>query len=440
MPTTENENLSQIPALQSQGKSSSYNFEMGNLLFANGQFKKSLPYVKEAMQIFLEKKDFSSYFNCYFLILQTLNELGEKEEVQQLRQEVEQICRIHNIQNNPCIMAFSAYYNIYHERDFDKAKKNLNEALKTAFDRHDNYIKTDNRLKQNEMRLNIIVCLYVYSIYYLETKDYENCLQEIKNLKILLNDYFKLKEDVELDHSRTDNAQELQNYHQILQELKKNMPKVKRMQLGIKFMEILVDIEHKQEYIKAERLSWELYEEANKTNNTFYIPYILFSMAWCHLKLKNKEQAQMFFNLAEKNVNKERKLLMLYMEHFKQVMLDEKEEAKNYDLVFDAHDFTIVEKHKGCIELKNQFILIDLLKLFVLNPGVSYSKEQIVQKIWKQDYLPEIHDNKIYVTIKRLREMIEVNSCKPRYICRNNAGYHFSKQAKILIKPTTKEL
>ncbi len=440
MSKVESENLSPILASQPQDRDSSYNLEMGQLLFANGQFKKSLAYIKEAMSSFLAEKDFSSYFSSCSLLLQALNELGEIEEAKQLQQNIERTLQAHKMAPPPYIMAWSAYYSIHNEKNFEKAKTRLNTALKMAFDRHDRCIKAGDRLKQNDMRFQIINCLYVYSIYYLETGDYENCLQELKNLKILLADYLQLKKEVEWDHSRTDNTQELQNYHQILQELTKSEPKAQKIQLGLKFMELLVEIKHRKQYTQAERGLWDLYETANKTNNTYYIPYILCSMAWCHIKLNNKKQAHLLFNLAEKNVNKERKPLALYMESLKQqefAVLEKK--TDNYDLVFNFQDYTIVEKHKGCIDLKNQFILIDLLKLLALNPGMSYSKEQIVQKVWKQDYFPEIHDNKIYVTIKRLREMIEVNSCKPRYICRSHAGYHFSKRANILIQPAERQ-
>ena len=429
------DHLSQTPSSQNQGKSPSYDFEMGSLLLSSGNFRKSLPYLTKALHIFLEKKDFPSYISCYTALIEALNELGEKEVLKKLKQNVEETCKAHNIQNTAGILSCSAYYNIYIEKNLDKAKKELNEALKIAFDTHDKYIETDDRLKQNTARFDIMKCLYVYSIYYFEIEDYENCIQELKNLKILIKDYSELKKEVELDHCRTDNAQELQICHNILEELKKNFQAVQKMQMGLKFAEALIEIRYIKNYKQAEKLLWELYEEANKTHYLLFIPYILCSMALCCIKLGNKKQAQMFFNLAEKNANKERKSLMLYMKSLKeQENLDQTEKTEIYDIVFDLTDHIIVERQKGCIELKNQFILIDLLKLFLLNPGVSYSKEKIIQKIWKQDYFPEIHDNKIYVTIKRLREMIEINSYKPRYICRDNAGYYFSKQAKVLVK------
>ncbi len=424
----------QVENQQLKDKNSFYDFEIGSLLFASGNFRKSLPYMTKALQIFLGRKDFFYYFLTYSSMLQILNELGETSAIKRLKQEVEEVCKNHNLSNTAQALSISAYYNIYIEQNFDKAKKELDTALKMAFDAH-NKFETTNRLKQLTSRFDIMRCLYIYSIYYFKTENYTSCIQELNNLKILIKDYLKLRQDIELDHSRTNNVQELQTYHSILEELKRRSYSIQHMKLGIKFSEVGIDIKYRKNYKQAEKLLWEIYEEANKTNQISFIPYILCSMTWCCIKLGNKKQAQMFFDLAKKNINKEQKSLLLYMEQLKeQENLDQTNETETYDIVFNLTDHSIVEKHKGCIDLKNQFILIDLLKLFLLNPGVSYSKEKIIQEIWKQNYSPEDHDNKIYVTIKRLREMIEANSCKPQYICRNNAGYYLSKQAKILVK------
>ena len=75
----------------------------------------------------------------------------------------------------------------------------------------------------------------------------------------------------------------------------------------------------------------------------------------------------------------------------------------SFDLVFNTGSNSVVERKKGKIDFKNQFILLDMLKLFLRNPGEVHSKEDLVRAVWKQDYDPAVHDNKIYVTIKRLR-------------------------------------
>ena len=93
-----------------------------------------------------------------------------------------------------------------------------------------------------------------------------------------------------------------------------------------------------------------------------------------------------------------------------------------------------MEKEKGHINIKNQFILLDLLKLLISNPGIVYSKESLVEKVWKQKYDPRVHDNKIYVTIKRLRELVEPDHRKPKYIFRTKEGYYVNKKVKISLK------
>ena len=106
----------------------------------------------------------------------------------------------------------------------------------------------------------------------------------------------------------------------------------------------------------------------------------------------------------------------------------------DYDLVFDAVNKQITEKKRGTVDFKNQFILLDLLRLFIKSPGEVHSKEVIVEKIWKQSYDPRVHDNKLYVTIKRLRKMIEPDFDKPKYIFRAKNGYYLNKNARVLLQ------
>jgi DNA-binding response OmpR family regulator len=82
---------------------------------------------------------------------------------------------------------------------------------------------------------------------------------------------------------------------------------------------------------------------------------------------------------------------------------------------------------------------MDLLCLFALNPGKVFSKEYLVDKIWSEKYEPTIHDNKIYVTIKRLRKLVEPNVDKPKYIFRAKGGYYLNKAVKVYFKRNSTE-
>ncbi len=103
------------------------------------------------------------------------------------------------------------------------------------------------------------------------------------------------------------------------------------------------------------------------------------------------------------------------------------------DLVIHS-DFQVREKVRGTIEFKNQQTLQNLLRLFIENPGRIFTKEELIGKIWGEEYNPSVHDNKIYVTIKRLRHLIEPELDHPRYIFRSKNGYFFNKEAKIEIR------
>jgi DNA-binding response OmpR family regulator len=78
--------------------------------------------------------------------------------------------------------------------------------------------------------------------------------------------------------------------------------------------------------------------------------------------------------------------------------------------------------------------LVDLLKLLMENPGVPFSKEDLAKKLWNQKYNPAIHDNTIYVTIKRIRSLIEPNPHHSKYILRSRSGYLLNQDSKVLIQ------
>ena len=417
-----------------------HDLNMAQLLFSSGSFSKSLIYFEKSMEWFKQKKDFHSYLFCYIYVIQILSELQELEKLQYYNKELEKLSQEQGFSEKPLVIAYSSYYSLYIEKDFVKVKTGLNKALKIAFDQHDEAIKSGSFLDQNELRFEIMFCLYIYSIYYYEIKEYSLCLKELGNLDVLLKDYLDMKNKLDEAVKRQGQSEENQAYYTKLKGLNKNFPKVQMMKVGITLIEALIQIRHFKKYSQADKTLWSLYEEVNRQNMKYLTPYILFYMSWRHSLSGNKSQAILFYNLAKKTANPERKLFLNYLEKFK-----EKEslesifyESSHYDVIFNTMNNKLVEKKKGFVDLKNQFILIDLLKILLLNQGVSYSKEKIVETLWKEEYNPEIHDNKIYVTIKRLREAIEMDSCKPIYICRNSVGYYFSKSAKILIKQENK--
>jgi DNA-binding response OmpR family regulator len=67
----------------------------------------------------------------------------------------------------------------------------------------------------------------------------------------------------------------------------------------------------------------------------------------------------------------------------------------------------------------------DLLQLFATNRGKVFSREALLETIWKYDYLGDLRT--VDVHIRRLREKIEKNPAQPEFIFTKwGVGYYFS--------------
>ena len=69
----------------------------------------------------------------------------------------------------------------------------------------------------------------------------------------------------------------------------------------------------------------------------------------------------------------------------------------------------------------------DLLQLFVTNRGTVFSREQMLETVWKYDYAGDART--VDVHIRRLREKIERDTANPEYIFTKwGVGYYFTDQ------------
>ena len=67
----------------------------------------------------------------------------------------------------------------------------------------------------------------------------------------------------------------------------------------------------------------------------------------------------------------------------------------------------------------------DLLQLFASNRGKVFSREALLETIWKYDYLGDLRT--VDVHIRRLREKIEYNPAQPEFILTKwGVGYYFT--------------
>ncbi len=170
-----------------------------------------------------------------------------------------------------------------------------------------------------------------------------------------------------------------------------------------------------------------------KENQDPVSTYVLVQTIGGYLELGDKDMARSY--LASKNeLSLEAKSTALLRYSNDGSRLVENDDSSGFDLIFDGENRHVIEKKKGAVDFRTRFLLLDLLRLLAENQGVVLSKESLVDLIWKQPYNPATHDNKIYVTIRRLRQLIEPNEKKPRYILKAPNGYCMSKLVRIQIK------
>lgn len=192
---------------------------------------------------------------------------------------------------------------------------------------------------------------------------------------------------------------------------------------------ILMDVD---QVLPALDVLWQAYEELKNFKSALIPAQLMGLMAHCHKHLGNTALAANLLRLAMQMTD-EINTPVLHRSLKKQWQaLQSLEEKPTYDLIFDEKNSIVTERTKGRIEFKNQWLMLDLLKLFLQNPGKVFSKEDLVTLVWKEKYHPEVHDNKVYVTIKRLRQLIEAHPDKPQYIFRGRGGYFLNPDVRIL--------
>lgn len=184
---------------------------------------------------------------------------------------------------------------------------------------------------------------------------------------------------------------------------------------------------------RALELLWDSYEKAKTHGFILLISSILAQMARIHRDQGHTEQHRIYAELALRGISQERApriyrlISSLCPEGFEK-------SGPQYDFLIDEASRIVREKQKGAIDFKNQHILYDLAILFIKKAGQRYSKEDLVEMIWHQSYDPELHDNLIYVSIKRLRTLLEPDLESPRYILRDRKGYYFNPQSHVQFK------
>ncbi len=356
-------------------------FELGKLYCDRGEYTPAVTHLLDASKGYFAEKNFSKYLNCMNLLLRIYAETEQYEEINLAKEKIQDLVLKEGFELNS-----KTYYTLAvcasYKGQIDTAMDYLQKALALA-------LAADNKEDICHAIFGLAMC---YSHPTLAR--YSDALKEIYNLQV----FFQVYQMPDLQ------ASSLFLNADILKQMKK--------------------------YDEAIEVLWKAYDIVRETRNVVMSNYLMGALADTYYEIGDKDMARTYITLAQKSVDTENHKRLSRMVKG----LAEKiggETQSNFDLIFDEVNHAVIEKKLGKIDFKNQFILLDLLRLFVQNQGQVYSKEFLVENVWKQPYDPAIHDNKIYVTIKRLRKLIEPDYEKPKYIFRAKNGYYMNKAARV---------
>ena len=111
---------------------------------------------------------------------------------------------------------------------------------------------------------------------------------------------------------------------------------------------------------------------------------------------------------------------------FRRTAMMQRESAQSVVVVRDMH----INLNNRSVDIGQKEINLtakefDLLQLFVSNRGKVFSRESLLETIWKYDYLGDLRT--VDVHIRRLREKIEKNPAQPEFIFTKwGVGYYFT--------------
>lgn len=358
--------------------------ELAKLYYERCDFGIAIEKFRQAAEGYFVEQNFEKYLKCQNYLLRMYAEREESENIHLTKERLQDLVLKEGFE-----LTSKTYYTLgicaLYKSQFDIALDYFQKSLSLAL--------------ANDNKEDICYAIAALANVYYDLDRLQEALKEIYNLQI----FFQVMDLPELKL-----ASQVVNGH-ILRKLKK--------------------------FDQALEVFWDCYDKLQSEKNLLYYIGILRSLGITYRDAGELDMARLYLRLAKRTVDPQN--LKRVSRSIDKVLVDMGETGgDDFDLVFDTASNAISEKKKGRIDFKNQFILLDMLRLFMKQPGVVHTKESLVKQVWKQEYDPVIHDNKIYVTIKRLRKLIEPDYDKPKYIFRAKNGYYLNKSAKILVQPS----
>ena len=335
-------------------------FEQAKVFIAAGKMDEAVSMLSLSAELYRKQKDHEALLLVKNSLLRIYAERMDYDRIQAIKEEIQDLVLkegIHLSSKTYYVLGVCAAYKSQVDLALDYFQKALSAALK------------------QDAKEDMVYAISGITLCYVHKGRLEEALGEVYNLRV---------------------------FFEVL-----NLPELR---LNTQIINALI-LRKLERYEEALQILWSAYESLKAPETKMYFYSLLYNIGATYFFSGEKDLAKVYLQLARKSIDEV---------NFRRTTKDidnllEKMGAidSDYDLVIYESEQSVRERSKGQVEFKNQFILLDLLNLFVKNPGKIFSKEDLVELIWGQEYNPSVHDNKVYVTIKRLRKLIEPDFDKP---------------------------
>jgi tetratricopeptide (TPR) repeat protein len=378
-------------------------FELGQLYMEKCDFPNAVDCFEKVKIEALQFHLYDNYFRSISLLMRIHAERLDFAKQESLLREVRQV--------GASLTAYGKY----------AAKLLYNEALAKIYQKDSagaQVLITEALLKLNELRQNPVanvskreledqirdrfLCTYTQAALHKDEGRLEQSMEQAVSL---------LHEVEEYSHGAS--ALEFVELHDILASILTLQGQILRKQGD--FNQALERYWQAHSVVKAHR-NWSIYY------------YVLLGLGLVYQSMGNNDRAQIFFDLIGDAVGSlELNRLKQTLETISRTHGTEEGPA----LRIDRERKLVVETKLGEIHFDRRFVLLEILYLLASQPGHIFSKEDLVDKIWRENYNPLIHDSKVYTSISRLRKLIEPDFKRPIYILNERDGYTFSPLVKV---------
>lgn len=168
--------------------------------------------------------------------------------------------------------------------------------------------------------------------------------------------------------------------------------------------------------------------------NWYFQLYVLYSYARIERHLRNFAQAYWYLDLISRAAsgpefgNLQEKIEI----ERERLSLDA------VDLLIDSRACEIRTREKKDLSLGKQYVLLGILEALTEahyrdapDAERGLAKAEIIERVWREKYRPEAHDNKLYYNINRLRKLIEPDMKHPKYLLNWKEGYRLAPGLKV---------